>query len=99
MINRDAAKIAALVGGAALFFVVAGQILRLFSRFMTWALMLAAIALLTYAAYSLWKGWTEAAEEEQPTSPMEEAKDDYVEGKISEEELDRELEALVEEER
>lgn len=104
MVNPRAAKIAAIVVGGALLIITAGQILRIFTRFMTWAMLIATVVVLGYAAYSVVKGWDEAAESSEhraatdATDPMEQAKADYMEGDLTEEELEEELEALATEE-
>ena len=98
MVQRDAVKIGLLVVGAAVIFFVSGQALRYLSRMLAWAIVPVGLALLGYAAYEVYTGWNDAADNDTLTeggeSDIATVQEQYVEGELSETELEQELDAM-----
>lgn len=98
MVNTDALKLGALVVLGVLAFVLLGQVIRIVS----WMLSYAVLGLLAvgagYVAYEVYTGWAEASDEESSTwsSPTEEAMSYGDESADSERSVDDVQEAYAE---
>ncbi|WP_135821946.1 hypothetical protein [Halostella litorea] len=98
-------KAAVLVGGGLLALLVAGQVLRLVSRFLAWSVLALVVALAAYVAYELYAGWTASARDRESgyaattngsvDDPIRSVQREYTEGSLSEAELERELDQLL----
>lgn len=109
-VNGDAIKAGLLVGSVALVVLFVGQILSFTVRWVSRALSGGIIVLLAivagYAAYELYSGWSAA--EDTTDSKLERSQESHAEetatraqdgDSVSDQEIDEELEALIEETR
>lgn len=113
MVNTDALKLGAIVVLGVLGFILLGQVIRMVS----WMLSYAVLGLLAvgagYVAYEVYTGWSQAEEEESSswTTPTDRAtelgessgesvddlQEEYAKGKLSDAEFERELEKVMDE--
>lgn len=106
MVNKTAAKAAVVIIIAALGFVLAGAILRFVTRILTFAVLAALVIGLGYVTYRLVGGWTAADEAETSDEAAETASSDsdaveqlqreYTQDRLTDDEFERELEAVLE---
>ena len=59
-INLDAVKLAFLVGGSLLTLLLAGQVFRLVSRWLSFAVLVGFVVVVVYITYELAAGWSAA---------------------------------------
>lgn len=98
--------VAALVGGGVLAVFVFGQVLRFLSRMVAWASFVLIAVLAAYVAYELYTGWTSAKggvrsgrssiEADTDGDSISSLQSEYTAGSLSEAELERELDRLLE---
>lgn len=106
--NKDAVVVALLVSGVVLALLFAGQVWSYAARWAGRAVAGTAQILLAvglaYATYKLYSGW-QAAEDSSHSSfeteadeepSIDDITDDYVGGSLTEEELDKELDEIIE---
>lgn len=59
-VNLDAVKLALLVGGSLLTLLLAGQVFRLVSRWLSFAVLVGFVVVVVYITYELAAGWSAA---------------------------------------
>ncbi len=99
MEQSRALVIGAAVGAAVLGVLIVGQVMRWFTRFLTWGLFVLLAVALAYVAYRLAVGWNQAGAEAAARSESEESAraDTEEEATLTDEEFEEEVELLLEE--
>ena len=106
-VDTTGVTLALLVGGGLLLFIFVGQVLRFMSRMAAWGSFVLLAVLAMYVVYEVYTGWTAGEESRaradtsqgEPVDPMSEVKTEYTEGSMSENELERELDQLLDDQR
>lgn len=104
MVDKRALQLAALAAGGLLFLLVTGQVLRLLTRWLSWAILVGFVVLFAYVTYELYSGWTTGADDEaigesvpadDRSAPLDAPPEQFDAGELSDEEFEAELEGLV----